>query len=434
METKESVYLRYEAYIFDLDGTLTNSKRGIVNSTCYALEKMGEPILDMDTLGLFLGPPLAESFMKHCGMTSEKAFKATELYRERYIPIGWLENAVYVGVRAMLRELKAQGAYLAVATGKPEHTSIDILRHFGLLQYFDAVAGPAPDDLHADKAKLIARVLPKGKRAVMVGDTVGDILGAQQMGIDSVAVLYGYGKSDGILAQKPTYALDTVARLQALFLGEEIKEKGLFVTVEGLDGCGKTTQLETVVQVLSDFGFPVYQTREPGGCPISEAIRDIVLAKKENGLTPTAEALLFAASRAQHVSQVILPKINAGQTVVCDRFVDSSIAYQGGGRQLGSDNVRAINAPAVAQCMPDITVYLKVDQKTSIARRKSASTPDRIEQQADAFFERTQRAYEQLILDEPDRFLVVDATGNIDAVKGLLTKGLARRLMDRGVL
>lgn len=424
----------YEAYIFDLDGTLTDSEEGILRSARYALQRMGRPIPGDDVLRRFLGPPLADSFMKFCGMDEEEAKRATELYRERYIPIGWRENAVYPGVRAMLRELKRQGAYLAVATGKPEHTSRDILRYYGLYDYFDDVAGPRPEDLHADKGELIKRVLPAGKKAVMVGDCEGDILGAHARGIDSVAALYGYDGDHQLKGANPTHLVNDVFELQVLFLGHTVKDEGFFVSVEGLDGCGKTTQMDALSKTLTDFGFSVKRTREPGGCPVSEEIRKIVLAQKENGLTKETEALLFAASRAQHVSDVILPAIRAGKAVLCDRFVDSSIAYQGGGRGLGEKTVQEINAPAVNGCMPDITVYLKIDHATSIARRVHASSPDRIERQDDAFFARVEAAYDALLKREPERFIVVDARAGIEAVAEDAREKLAARLKEKGLV
>ncbi len=196
--------LNYDAVIFDLDGTLTDSRPGIFACAEYALKKMGLPVPTEATLQRFLGPPLAESYMKYCGMTEEQAAYATDLYRERYNPIGWKENSVYPHIRALLAALKERGAYLAVATGKPEHTSVEILRYFGLLQYFDAVAGPTPGELHADKGTLIRRVLPVGRKAVMIGDIAGDIKGARDAAVDSIAALYCYAERAETLAQYPT--------------------------------------------------------------------------------------------------------------------------------------------------------------------------------------------------------------------------------------
>ena len=424
----------YDAVIFDLDGTLTDSARGILACAAYALEKMERRVPDDSTMRRFIGPPLADSFMRWCGMDESDAALATGYYRERYIPVGWRENAVFPGIRALLRGLKARGVYLAVATGKPEHTSRDILAYYGLLQYFDAVAGPGPEDLHADKGDLIRRVLPKGKKAVMIGDTAGDIKGAKDAGIDSVAVLFGYDEKARVVKANPTYTVSSAEELQTLLLGQTCPDKGIFLSVEGMDGCGKTTQLATIKQVLIDLGFSVRLTREPGGCPVSESIREILLAKEENGLTAVAEALLFAASRAQHVHDVILPSVRAGQAVVSDRFVDSSVAYQGGGRELGTDQVRQINRPAVENCMPGLTIYLKIDHKTAIERRKRSSVPDRIEQQDDAFFTRVENAYNELIERDKERFLLIDGTRSKEAVANEIIDRLPPALLQRGLL
>ena len=205
--------LTYDAVIFDLDGTLTDSRPGIIACAEYALEKMGFPVPPEETLSRFLGPPLADSFIRYCGMNEEQAARATDLYRERYIPVGWKENGVYPRIRALLAALKERGAYLAVATGKPQRISEEVLRYFGLLKYFDAVAGPAPQDLHADKGTLIRRVLPQGRKAVMIGDIAGDIKGAHDAGVNAIAALYGYGNRDETLAQRPAHAAETTREL-----------------------------------------------------------------------------------------------------------------------------------------------------------------------------------------------------------------------------
>ncbi len=272
--------LTYDAVIFDLDGTLTDSRPGIFACTVYALKKMGLPVPPEATLSRFLGPPLAESFMKYCGMTEEQAAYATDLYRERYIPIGWKENSVYPRIRALLAALKERGAYLAVATGKPEHTSVDILRYFDLLRYFDAVAGPTPQDLHADKGTLIRRVLPEGRKAVMIGDIAGDIKGAQDAGIDSAAALYGYGKRAETLAQRPTHAAETTQALCELLCPDMPAPKGCVIAFEG-----ESAQREALKERLTQFGYSVRRAQARDG-------RD-----------------------------VILPAVNHGEIVLCDRHV-----------------------------------------------------------------------------------------------------------------
>ncbi len=426
--------LTYDAAIFDLDGTLTDSRPGIFACTEYALKRMGFPVPPEDTLSRFLGPPLAESFMKYCGMTEEQASFATELYRERYIPVGWKENSVYPRIRALLAELKKRGAYLAVATGKPEHTSVEILRYFGLLPYFDAVAGPTPADLHADKGALIRRVLPKSGKAVMIGDIAGDIKGAQDAGIDSIAALYGYGNRDDTLAQGPTGAAETTRDLCDLLCPEMPNPKGYFIALEGGDGCGKSTQSKALAERFSQFGYTVRRTREPGGCPIAEEIRKIVLAQEDGGMCAETEALLFAAARAQHLKDVILPAVKNGEIVLCDRFVDSSLVYQGIARGLGLPWVREINRAAYREGGPDVTVYLRMDHEAALARRLAVSRPDRIEQAGDSFHARTQEGFEQLYRDDPGRFLTVNAARTPDEVTEDAFQKLFDRMTEEGVL
>ena len=426
--------IQYDAVIFDLDGTLTDSQPGIYACTEYALKKMGRPVPPDPVLRRFLGPPLADSFARYCGMNEQDAARATELYRERYIPIGWKENRVFPHIRALLHALKREGAYLAVATGKPQHTSREILRYFGLLPYFDAVAGPTDQELHISKEELIRRVLPQGKKAVMVGDTVGDIQGAQACGIDSVAALYGYGEDQELLAAHPTHAAASPQALCDLICPGMPAQKGFFVTLEGVDGCGKTTQAKALEERLTQFGYSVRRTREPGGCPIAEAIRQIVLAKEDGGMCAETEALLFAAARAQHVRQVILPAVQAGQVVLCDRFVDSSLVYQGIARGLGMDWVKEINRPALREGAPGATLYLRMAHGQAMARRLAASDPDRIEQQGDSFHARTEAAYEQLARENPRRFLAVNGNQPPEQVTEEAFRLLFDRMLEEEVL
>ncbi|MBE5787269.1 MAG: dTMP kinase [Clostridiales bacterium] len=424
----------YNAVIFDLDGTLTDSQPGIYACARYALEKMNVPIPDDATLRRFMGPPLADSFMRFCGMNEEEATQATAFYRERYIPIGWKENRVFPRIRALLHHLKKQGIYLAVATGKPQHTSIDILKYFGLYDYFDAVAGPAPGDLHANKADLIARVLPEGKKAVMVGDHPGDIQGARDQGIASIAVLYGYGENDELIAKEPTHVCDTTDDLCALLCPDMPAPKGYFITMEGVDGCGKSTQAAALQERLTQFGYTIHRTREPGGCPLSEEIRNMLLDTKNSNMCAETEALLFAAARAQHIDQVILPAVQEGKIVLCDRFVDSSIAYQGGARGLDRAWVKEINKAALGKGAPDVTLYLRMDPETALSRRYAASTPDRIEQMGDAFQARIQAGFEQLLQEEPQRFLAVNAAQTPEQVTEDAFQALFSRMLEGGVL
>ena len=425
--------LPFDAVIFDLDGTLTDSKEGIFACVQYALEKMGRVVPPPETLRRFIGPPLAESFIRYCGMTESEASRATDLYRERYNPVGWKENAVYPGIRALLHSLKDEGAYLAVATGKPQKASEEILRYFGLLPCLDAVAGAALSDLHADKAELIRRVLPEGKRAVMVGDTVSDLAAAEHCGIPAVAALYGYGDRAELMQAKPAYAAEDPKALGRILCPDLPSPKGYFITLEGVDGCGKSTQAAALERLLTQFGYSVRRTREPGGCPIAEEIRKIVLAKEDGGMCAETEALLFAAARAQHVKQVILPAVKAGQVVLCDRFVDSSIVYQGNARGLEKAWIEKINQAALREGLPDVTLYLRIGHTEALKRRLAASAPDRIEQMGDGFQALIEEAYETLLRENPRRFLPIDAAQSPEAVTQEAFEKLWARMLREGV-
>ena len=160
---------------------------------------------------------------------------------------------------------------------------------------------------------------------------------------------------------------------------------------------------------LLRYGFDVRRTREPGGCAIAEKIRGLLLDTENAEMSDVTEAMLYAAARAQHVHQVIRPAVEAGQLVLCDRFVDSSVAYQGGGRELGVRKIQEINAPAVEGMMPDATVYLDIDHRTAFRRRSAATALDRLEMQEEAFHVRVEAAYRQMIREDAGRFLIVDA-------------------------
>lgn len=427
--------LPYDTLIFDLDGTLTDSQRGILGCIRYALDKMNLPCPDDKTLRRFLGPPLVDSYMRYCGMDEDAAWKATWLYRERYHPEGWKENDLYPRIRPLLAALKKQGVYLAVATGKPRENAMDILRYFGILSYFDAVTGPDLSAPSANKGDLIRRVLPeKFDRAAMIGDTVGDIRGAQDCGIDSVAVLYGYGEKEDLLSAQPTHAAADTQALCRLLCPDMPPIRGCFVTLEGVDGCGKSTQAAALEEKLTHFGYSVLRTREPGGCPIAEEIRKIVLAKEDGGMCAETEALLFAAARAQHLKQVIQPAVQAGKIVLCDRFVDSSLVYQGNARGLSMDWVKEINRVALQEGAPAATLYLRMSHTDALRRRLAASDPDRIEQLGDAFQARTEAAYEQLWQENPQRFLAVNAANPPEQVTQEAFEKLLARLWEGEVL
>ena len=322
-----------KAVVFDLDGTLTQSEEGIWNCVRHAVRCMGMEEPDAATLRKFVGPPLVYSFQEYLGMTEEEAWQATDFYRQRYNTVGLFENRVYPGIRRVLARLKKAGYYLAVATGKPQRPTEQILAHFGLDKFFDMVAGTRPEDATAGKAGLISRVLPaEYASAVMVGDTRFDMEGAQAVGIDSIGVGYGYGGEKELRTANCGAYAATVAELEKLLCADAPKLRGSFLSMEGLDGSGKTTQMDLLEDRLLRYGFDVRRTREPGGCAIAEKIRGLLLDTENAEMSDVTEAMLYAAARAQHVHQVIRPAVEAGQLVLCDRFVDSSVAYQGGGR------------------------------------------------------------------------------------------------------
>lgn len=190
--------------------------------------------------------------------------------------------------------------------------------------------------------------------------------------------------------------------------------KGLFITFEGPDGSGKTTQIERLKVFLNEKGYDAVLTREPGGTAISEKIREIILDKNNSEMDHMTEALLYAASRAQHVAEVIRPALEQGRTVICDRFMDSSIVYQGYGRKLG-DCVRIINEYAVRGCLPDITFLLKVDPAVGKNRIKT-DEQDRLELEKLEYHMEVFRAYQELEKSYPERIIGIDASRSIDEI------------------
>jgi dTMP kinase len=192
--------------------------------------------------------------------------------------------------------------------------------------------------------------------------------------------------------------------------------RGRLVTIEGLDGTGKTTLAAGLVDALRDRGVDAELLREPGGVELSERVRDLV---KDPALRvdPRAEALLYAAARAQLVAERLEPLLAGGRWVLLDRFVDSSLAYQGGGRELGLAAVAAVNGFGTGGLAPDRTLLLRADPATRAARRDvRGETPDRLEREDDAFFERVAAAYDELAALEPERVRAIDAGGTPDEV------------------
>lgn len=185
---------------------------------------------------------------------------------------------------------------------------------------------------------------------------------------------------------------------------------GLWITLEGGDGSGKTTQAELLTQRLRGEGRTVVRTREPGGSEVGQLIRDIVLHHRGD-IAPRAEALLYAADRAHHVATVVRPALARGEVVLQDRYLDSSVAYQGAGRVLDATEVRDLSLWAAEGALPDLTVLLDLDPAAARARLDSADKPfDRLEAEHEEFHVRVREAFLALAADEPERFLVVDAS------------------------
>jgi dTMP kinase len=193
-------------------------------------------------------------------------------------------------------------------------------------------------------------------------------------------------------------------------------ERGRLITIEGIDGAGKTTLAAGLLDALAARGIDIRLLREPGGVPAAERIREIVI-DPELHVTARAEALLYAAARAQLVEEAIEPELAAGTWLLLDRFIDSSLAYQGGGRGLGIDAVRSINEFAIRTAWPDRTLLLVIDQRVGRTRSHArAGTPDRLEREQDDFFARTTAAYEQLWAEDPGRIRKLDASRPPDLV------------------
>jgi dTMP kinase len=196
---------------------------------------------------------------------------------------------------------------------------------------------------------------------------------------------------------------------------------GSFITFEGLDGCGKTTQFRMLAQWLREHGKDVVETVEPGGTAIGQQIRRILLDPASTGIQPRAELLLYFASRAQNVDQVIRPALDAGRIVLCDRFTDSTMVYQGWGRGLDVDVVRDLDRIACRGLKPDVTFLIDIDLETSLmrARRRNervGPSESRIDEEGAAFHERVRQGYLALAKAEPDRVVVIDGAAGIGEV------------------
>lgn len=203
----------------------------------------------------------------------------------------------------------------------------------------------------------------------------------------------------------------------------------MFITFEGPEGSGKTTQIALLAHFLREQGFSVLATREPGGTPISEQVRDILHAVQNTAMTPEAEILLYSAARAQLVGELIRPALAAGQVVLCDRYADSTLAYQGHGRGLDPHALQQITQFATQNLRPHLTLYFAVEITQGLQRRQQGNLEmNRMDLQTQAFYERVQQGYQQLIAAEPDRWVVIDAAQEIQSVQEAVRQTVLTRL------
>jgi dTMP kinase len=208
--------------------------------------------------------------------------------------------------------------------------------------------------------------------------------------------------------------------------------KGMFIAFEGADGCGKTTQLRFLGDYLESLGIDVLRTREPGGCPVAEQIRKILLDTANGDMTAVTETLLYAAARAEHVRQVIGPAVDAGKVVLCDRFVYSSLAYQGYGRGLGIDTVWRVNEIAVSGYMPDLTIFINVPPDRAFCRMNDNKEHDRLEREHISFHQRVFKGFTELSLR--DDVLAIEAHGTKYETHEIIKQKVLPILKDAVVL
>ncbi|ALO46170.1 dTMP kinase [Pseudohongiella spirulinae] len=200
--------------------------------------------------------------------------------------------------------------------------------------------------------------------------------------------------------------------------------RGKFITIEGIEGVGKTTNLQWVRQCLSEQGLEVVTTREPGGTPLAEQIRELLLTPRDDVMDATAELLLVFAARAQHLASLIKPGLQAGKWVLCDRFTDATFAYQGGGRGLDQDTICTLESLVQEDLRPDLVILLDIQPELGLSRARRRSKPDRFEQEAVAFFSRVRQAYLRRAASDPERYLIIDAGQPLADVQRNIHNGL----------
>ncbi|MBU2097957.1 MAG: dTMP kinase [Gammaproteobacteria bacterium] len=205
---------------------------------------------------------------------------------------------------------------------------------------------------------------------------------------------------------------------------QSVTDRGYFITVEGTEGVGKTTNIAWIKQCLLSHGIDPLQTREPGGTDLAEQIRDMLLSPRTEPMSELTELLLVFAARAQHLSQKIRPALDAGQWVLCDRFTDATYAYQGGGRNLSKQTISTLESLVQGDLRPDLVLVLDIEPHLGLERARRRGAPDRFEQETIAFFNRVRAAYLERARTNPEHYLIIDASQPLDAVQQQIKSGL----------
>ena len=203
-------------------------------------------------------------------------------------------------------------------------------------------------------------------------------------------------------------------------------KKGFFITLEGIEGAGKSTMVNFIENFLIKDGHDVIKTREPGGTKIGEQIRTILLKNENNNLTADTELLLMFAARAQHMNEIITPALSSGKTILCDRFIDASYAYQGGGRGIDASRINLLEKWIQSNLRPDLTLLFDLDVSVGMTRSQKRSAADRFEQEKSIFFEKVRACYLKRAEDEPDRFRVINSGLPIEKVEDKIAAILSK--------
>ena len=216
---------------------------------------------------------------------------------------------------------------------------------------------------------------------------------------------------------------------------------GYFITFEGVEGCGKTTQIRLLADRLIAHGFTTTLTREPGGCAIADKIRAILLDADNSDMSPMTELMLYAAARAQHVTDVIIPALNAGHIVLCDRFCDATLAYQCFGRGIDREVIDILNTHACRKISPDLTVLIDCDPSVGLARARtrietsSGPREERFELEEPAFHQRVRKGYQQLAAEQPHRFIIIEGNASVEGTAKVIIEQVMARIPEnlRGI-